>query len=245
MSNERSANTVQDLLQNLNEALYSPYFGVVLSILAYQCGLAVSKKVNHPVANPLLIAVILIIAVLQLFHIPMDAYHQGGDLINLFLAPATAALAVPIYKNLQILKSNLLPILVGTIAGSFSSMAVIFALCKLFHLDGQLTASLLSKSVTTPIAMGITEQLGGVVPIGIAAVIFTGITGSMVAPFMVKLFRVTDPVAQGVGIGTCSHAIGTTRAIAMGELQGAMSGIAMGLAGFFTVFWAFLFAILL
>ncbi len=93
--------------------------------------------------------------------------------------------------------------------------------------------------------MGVTEQLGGIVPIGIAAVIFTGITGSIVAPFMVKLFHVSDPIAQGVGIGTCSHAVGTTRAIAMGELQGAMSGIAMGLAGFFTVFWAFLFAIFL
>ena len=216
---------MQDLLQNLSEVLYSPYFGVVLSILAYQCGLVVSRKLNHPLANPLLVAVILIIAILQLFHIPMDAYNQGGELINLFLAPATAALAVPIYKNLQILKTNLIPILVG--------------------LDSQLTASLLSKSVTTPIAMGVTEQLGGIVPIGIAAVIFTGITGSIVAPFMVKLFHISDPIAQGVGIGACSHAVGTTRAIAMGELQGAMSGIAMGLAGLFTVFWAFLFALFL
>ena len=236
---------MQDLLQNLNEVLYSPYFGVVLSILAYQCGLVISRKLNHPLANPLLIAVIVIIAVLQLFHIPMEAYNQGGELINLFLAPATAALAVPIYKHLQILKTNLVPILVGTIVGSFSSMAIIFALCKVFGLDSQLTASLLSKSVTTPIAMGVTEQLGGIVPIGIAAVIFTGITGSIIAPFMVKLFHISDPIAQGVGIGTCSHAVGTTRAIAMGELQGAMSGIAMGLAGFFTVFWAFLFAIFL
>ena len=99
-------------------------------------------------------------------------------------------------------------------------MAIIFALCKVFGLDSQLTASLLSKSVTTPIAMGVTEQLGGIVPIGIAAVIFTGITGSIVAPFMVKLFHISDPIAQGVGIGACSHAVGTTRAIAMGELQG-------------------------
>lgn len=224
---------------------YSPYFGVVLSILAYQLGLAISRKVKHPIANPLLIAVIIIVAVLQIFQIPMEAFQEGGNIINLFLAPATAALAVPIYKNLQILKNNLLPILVGTVVGSFASMAVIFGLCKLFRLDTVLTASLLSKSVTTPIAMGITQQLNGIVPIGIAAVIFTGITGSVIAPFMVKLFHITDPIAQGVGIGTCSHAVGTTRAIAMGELQGAMSGIAMGLAGFFTVFWAFLFAVLL
>lgn len=236
---------MQDLLQNLNEVLYSPYFGVVLSIFMYQVGIIISRKIQNPIANPLLIAVILIIAFLKLFDIPMEAFSKGGDLINLFLAPATAALAVPIYKNLQILKANLKPILAGTIVGSFASMAVIFGLCKLFGLDNTLTASLLSKSVTTPIAMGVTEQLGGIVPIGIAAVIFTGITGSIIAPFMVKLFRVEDPVAQGVGIGTCSHAVGTTRAIAMGELQGAMSGIAMGLAGFFTVLWAFLFAAIL
>lgn len=236
---------MQDLLQNLNEVLYSPYFGVVLSIFMYQVGIIISRKIQNPIANPLLIAVILIIAFLKLFDIPMEAFSKGGDLINLFLAPATAALAVPIYKNLQILKANLKPILAGTIVGSFASMAVIFGLCKLFGLDHTLTASLLSKSVTTPIAMGVTEQLGGIVPIGIAAVIFTGITGSIIAPFMVKLFRVEDPVAQGVGIGTCSHAVGTTRAIAMGELQGAMSGIAMGLAGFFTVLWAFLFAAIL
>lgn len=236
---------MQDLLQNLNEVFYSPYFGVALSVFMYQVGILISRKVQNPIANPLLIAVILIIAFLKLFHIPIEAFQKGGDLIDLFLAPATAALAVPIYKNLQILKSNLKPILTGTIVGSFSSMAVIFGLCKLFGLDDTLTASLLSKSVTTPIAMGITEQLGGIVPIGIAAVIFTGIAGSILAPFLVKLFRIQDPVAQGVGIGTCSHAVGTTRAIAMGELQGAMSGIAMGLAGFFTVFWAFLFAALL
>lgn len=236
---------MQDLLQNLNEVLYSPYFGVVLSIFMYQVGILISRKIQNPIANPLLIAVILIIAFLKLFDIPMEAFSKGGDLINLFLAPATAALAVPIYKNLQILKANLKPILAGTIVGSFASMAVVFGLCKLFGLDHTLTASLLSKSVTTPIAMGVTEQLGGIVPIGIAAVIFTGITGSIIAPFMVKLFRVEDPVAQGVGIGTCSHAVGTTRAIAMGELQGAMSGIAMGLAGFFTVLWAFLFAAIL
>lgn len=232
-------------MQTLNDVLYSPYFGVVLSILTFEFGVFVSRKVKHPIANPLLIAVVLIVAILEVFHIPMEAFQEGGNIINLFLAPATAALAVPIYKNLQILKANLLPILMGTIVGSFSSMAIVFGLCKLFGLDQTLTASLLSKSVTTPIAMGVTEQLGGIVPIGIAAVIFTGITGSIVAPVMVKLFHITDPVAQGVGIGTCSHAVGTTRAIAMGEIQGAMSGIAIGLAGFFTVLWAFLFALVL
>lgn len=230
-------------MQALNDVLYSPYFGIVLSIFMYEFGVFISRKVHNPIANPLLIAVLLIILVLEVFHIPMDAFQEGGTIINLFLAPATAALAVPIYKNLQILKLNLKPILIGTIVGSFSSMGVIFLLCHLFGLDNTLTASLLSKSVTTPIAMGITEQLNGIVPICIAGVIFTGILGSIIAPLLVKIFHISDPIAQGVGIGACSHAVGTTRAIAMGELQGAMSGIAMGLAGFFTVLWSFLFAV--
>jgi predicted murein hydrolase (TIGR00659 family) len=230
-------------MQNLSELLYSPYFGVIATIFAYQAGVSIQKKVKHPLANPILIAVLLICTLLVTMDIPLEAYQEGGNLIYLFLAPATAALAVPIYKNWQILRLNWKPIIAGTMAGSFSSIVIVFALCKLFKLEESLTLSLLSKSVTTPIAVGITEQLGGIVPIAIAAVIFSGITGNIMAPFLVKVFRVEDPVAQGIGIGTASHAIGTTRAITMGELQGAMSGLAIGLSGLWTVFWTFLFSV--
>lgn len=230
-------------MQNLSELLYSPYFGVIATIFAYQAGVSIQKKVKHPLANPILIAVLLICTLLVIMDIPLEAYQEGGNLIYLFLAPATAALAVPIYKNWQILRLNWKPIIAGTMAGSFSSIMIVFALCKLFKLEESLTLSLLSKSVTTPIAVGITEQLGGIVPIAIAAVIFSGITGNIMAPFLVKVFRVEDPVAQGIGIGTASHAIGTTRAITMGELQGAMSGLAIGLSGLWTVFWTFLFSV--
>lgn len=230
-------------MQNLSELLYSPYFGVIATIFAYQAGVSIQKKVKHPLANPILIAVLLICTLLVTMDIPLEAYQEGGNLIYLFLAPATAALAVPIYKNWQILRLNWKPIIAGTMAGSFSSIVIVFALCKLFKVEESLTLSLLSKSVTTPIAVGITEQLGGIVPIAIAAVIFSGITGNIMAPFLVKVFRVEDPVAQGIGIGTASHAIGTTRAITMGELQGAMSGLAIGLSGLWTVFWTFLFSV--
>ena len=230
-------------MQNLSELLYSPYFGVIATIFAYQAGISIQKKVKHPLANPILIAVLLICTLLVIMDIPLEAYQEGGNLIYLFLAPATAALAVPIYKNWQILRLNWKPIIAGTMAGSFSSIVIVFALCKLFKLEESLTLSLLSKSVTTPIAVGITEQFGGIVPIAIAAVIFSGITGNIMAPFLVKVFRVEDPVAQGIGIGTASHAIGTTRAITMGELQGAMSGLAIGLSGLWTVFWTFLFSV--
>ena len=229
----------------MNELFYSPYFGVILSIFAFEFGVALSRRFQTPLANPLLIAVILIIGILQIFHIPPEAFNQGGDLIALFLAPATAALAVPIYKNLQILKANLLPILVGTLVGSASSMTIILLLCKLCGFDAQIEASLISKSVTTPIAMAVTQQLGGIVPIIIPAVIFTGILGSIIAPSLIKLFKITNPIAQGVGIGTCSHAVGTTRAVALGEVQGAMSGIAMGLSGVITVLLSYVFVPLL
>ena len=229
----------------MNELFYSPYFGVILSIFAFEFGVALSRRFQTPLANPLLIAVILIIGILQIFHIPTEAFNQGGDLIALFLAPATAALAVPIYKNLQILKANLLPILVGTLVGSASSMTIILLLCKLCGFDAQIEASLISKSVTSPIAMAVTQQLGGIVPIIIPAVIFTGILGSIIAPSLIKLFKITNPIAQGVGIGTCSHAVGTTRAVALGEVQGAMSGIAMGLSGVITVLLSYVFVPLL
>lgn len=207
-------------MENLSELLYSPYFGVVLTVFAYQIGISIQKKAKHPLANPILIAVLLIIGLLVAFDIPLEAYQQGGNLIYLFLAPATAALAVPIYKNWQILRLNWKPILAGTMAGSLASIVIVFGLCRLFQLDETLTASLLSKSVTTPIAADITEQLGGIVPIAIAAVIVSGITGNIMAPFLIKLFRVEDPVAQGIGIGTASHAIGTTLQFAYGNGTG-------------------------
>lgn len=229
----------------MSDVLYSPYFGVVLSIFAFEIGVVINKRFPTPLANPMLIAVIIIIAILQIFHIPTEAYNQGGDLIALFLAPATAALAVPIYKNLQILKANLLPILVGTIVGSASSMGIILLLCKLCGFDASIEASLLAKSVTMPIALAVTEQLGGITPIIIPAVVFTGILGAILAPVLIKLFKITDPIAQGVGIGACSHALGTTRAVTLGEIQGAMSGIAMGLSGVITVLLSYLFQLLL
>lgn len=229
----------------LEEVFYSPYFGVGLAIVAFQIGVSVSKRWKTSLANPLLIATIFVVCFLKLLHIPIAAFMEGGDLISLFLAPATAALAVPIYKNLQVLKQNILPVVIGTLVGSLSSMIVIFFLCHLFGLSDTINLSMLSKSTTLPIAIGVTEQLGGIVPITIVCVIFTGIFGSISAPWLIKLFHIHDAVAQGVAIGTSSHAVGTTKAVQLGELQGAMSGIAMGLAGLFTVFWALLLLLLI
>ena len=210
-------------------------FGIVLSIAAFMLGVWLNRKTKLPLFNPLLIAVMLIVAVLLLFGIPLDNFRKGAQFISVFLAPATASLAVSIYNQRKILGQYFAPVVIGCFAGSVASMVSAYLLCKAFGLEDALVATMLPKSVTTPIAMGICEGLGGIVPVTVAAVILTGIVGAMTAPLMVKLFRVKGPIAQGVAIGTCSHAIGTTKAMEMGELQGAMSSIAIGVAGLITV----------
>lgn len=219
----------------MRELLASPYFGIFLSIAAYALGCGLNRKFRTPLCNPLLIAIVLVVGVLLIFRIPYEAYNAGGEIISLFLAPATACLAVGIYAKLAVLKQYWLPILVGAVAGSASSMLSVYALCRLLGLDEQLTVSLLPKSVTTPIAVGIVESAGGLTPITVVAVIVTGILGAILAPTMIRLFRISDSVAAGLAIGACSHAVGTSKAVELGEVEGAMSGLAIGVCGVVTV----------
>lgn len=219
----------------MKDVLMSPLFGIVLSVLAFEIGLFINKKTGSPLCNPLLIAVALIIVVLKLFRIPLECYQQGGNVIAIFLAPATASLALSVYGQIKQLKRHLLPVVAGCFVGSCASVASVLLLCRLFHLDETLIASLIPKSVTTPIAIELSAQAGGVPAFTVAAVICTGILGAIISPLLIKLFRVKDPVARGVAIGTSSHAIGTTKALELGELEGAMSGISIGVAGIATV----------
>ena len=202
------------------ELCKSPFFGVALSIVAFWIGERIHKKTGLSICNPIIIAIVLIIGVLLIFRIPYSYYQEGGALIDLFLAPATACLAVSIYTKLQLLKENWLPILIGCAMGSLASMASIFGMCRLLGLDEQLTASLLPKSVT------------------IVAVIFTGILGSVFAPLLIRLFRVKEPLEAGTAIGACSHAVGTSKAVELGETEGAMSGLAIGVCGIMTVLFS-------
>lgn len=222
----------------MKELMESPYFGVALSVIAFWFGEKLQRKLKTPICNPLIIAIVLIVGILLIFDIPYDIYNVGGALINMFLAPATACLAVAIYTKIDILKQYWLPILVGCTVGSAASMGSIYVMCKLFGLDQSMTVSLLPKSVTTPIAVSISEPGGGVVPITVVAVIFTGILGSICAPMLIKLFHVSDSVAAGLAIGACSHAVGTSKAIEIGEIEGAMSGLAIGICGIITVLFS-------
>lgn len=220
------------------EVTASPFFGIAISILAFAIGIWVQKKTGLIICNPLIIAIVLVSGVLLIFKIPYEHYNEGGSIINMFLAPATSCLAVSIYTRVELLKKNWLPILVGCTAGSLTSMGSVLLLCRLFGLDETMTVSLLPKSVTTPIAVSISESHGGLVPITVVAVIITGILGSILAPWLIRIFRVKDSVAAGLAIGACSHAMGTSKAMELGETEGAMSGLAIGICGIVTVIFS-------
>ena len=212
---------------------------VALIFIIFYGGFGMSWRRAKPVMVPAVLlstlGVVLTAGVLLLFRIPYESYNQGGELINLFLSPATACLAVAIYGKLQLLKEHWLPILVGCTVGSAASMGSILLLCRLFGLDEAMTVSLLPKSVTTPIALSVSQAHGGIGSITVVAVLITGIFGSIAAPLLIKLFRVRDPMAAGLAIGACSHAVGTSRALELGETEGAMSGLAIGVCGIVTV----------
>ena len=218
----------------LDTLLSSPFFGLTLTAAAWCFGCWVQKKTGMLLCNPLLIAVALIIAVLSVFRIPYETYSAGGNFIHLMLGPVTAVLALNIYNQRAILREHFLPVLAGCLVGSLTSLASVLSLCNLFHVDEALAASLMPKSVTTAIAMGIAESHGGVAGIAAAAVMVAGITGAIFAPLFAKLFHITEPAAEGLAIGACSHALGTTRALEIGPVQGAMSSIAICVCGILT-----------
>ena len=225
----------------MNELWASPFFGIAVSILAFWIGVKLQERLKSVLCNPLLIAIVLIAGLLSVFKIPYESYNAGGAIINMFLAPATACLAVSIYSKIQILKENWLPIVVGCTVGSVTSMGSVYLLCRLFRLDKAMTASLIPKSITTPIAVEVSAAHGGIVPVTVIAIIFTGILGSIFAPLLIRIFQVKDPVAAGLSIGACSHAVGTSRAVQLGETQGAMSGLAIGICGIITVIVSMVF----
>ena len=214
--------------------LSSPFLGLFLSAAAWCAGCWLQKKTGLLLCNPLLVAAALIIAALSLLRIPYESYALGGDFIKLMLGPVTAVLALNIYNQRDILRENFLPVLAGCLAGSLTSVGSVLLLCRLFRVEESLTASLLPKSVTTAIAIGVAESQGGVGGIAAAAVIITGLIGAVLAPLFARVFHVTQPVAEGLAIGACSHALGTARAMEIGQVQGAMSSIAICVCGIMT-----------
>lgn len=209
----------------------SPFFGLTLSALAWCFGSWVRRKTGSILCNPMIFAVGGIILFLVLTGIPYAHYAVGGDIIKMMLSPVTVVLAFNIYNQRKVLGEYFIPVLVGCTVGSAVSMGSILGLCYLLDIDRVLTVSMMPKSCTTAIAIGIAESNGGVAGLAAAGVMIAGLTGAVFAPVFSKLFRIKDPVAEGLAIGACSHALGTTKAMEIGPVQGAMSSIAICLCG--------------
>ena len=230
----------------MNEfAASSVFFGVFVTLAAYFLGLKVKEKTGLAIMNPLLIAIVLVMLLLRGLDIDYAAYNQSARLVSSLLTPATVCLAVPLYEQLQLLKRHKAAILTGVISGVLTSLICVLVLAMLFRLDHAAYVTLLPKSITTAIGMGVSEQLGGHVSITVAVIIITGVIGNMIAESMCRAFHITEPIARGVAIGTASHAIGTTRAMEMGEVEGAMSSLSIVVAGVLTVAGASVFSLLL
>ena len=220
----------------------STFFGVFISIMGYELGLFLKKTFKKAIFNPLLISILFVIVVLLLFHVDYGSYNNGAKYLSYLLTPATVCLAIPLYEQLNLLKQNMKAILTGIVSGVLTSLGSIFLFSLLFHFTHQQYATLLPKSITTAIGMGISEELGGIVTITVTVIIVTGVIGNIIAESVCRLFHIEDPIAKGIAIGTSAHAIGTSKALEMGEIEGAMSSLAIAVAGLMTVIGAGIFA---
>ncbi len=220
----------------------SVFFGVVVSVLSYGLGCALQKKFHCALLNPLLISVAATIGVLVLTGVDYELYYDGAKYLSYLLTPATVCLAVPLYEQLELLKKNAMAIMIGIVSGVVTALLCIFAMAKLFGLSHAEYVTLLPKSITTAIGIGVSEELGGYVTLTVAIIIITGLLGNMFAPFILRVCHIQEPIAKGISIGTASHAVGTAKAMEMGEVEGAMSSLSIAVAGILTVIGASIFA---
>ena len=228
------------MLKFLNE---STFFGLFISIGAYFAGWLLNKKFKKDFVNPLIIAVILVIAFVLISGMDFEAYEKQASFLNYLLTPATICLAIPLYKQLGILKKNLVAVSVAVVAGSVAAMLSILLVSLVFGVTHEIYVSLLPKSITTAIGMGVSEELGGVQEIAVAVIVVTGVIGAMIGKPLCKLFKISNPVAVGLAFGVSAHAVGTSKALEIGEIEGAMSGLAIVVTGILTVALSPLFAL--
>lgn len=220
----------------------SAYFGVTVSLIGYGAGIMLKKKFKYAFLNPLLISIIFVIGVVMLCGVDYESYENSAQYLSYLLTPATVCLAVLLYQQMTLLKKNLAAVACGILAGVLASLGSVLLLAFLFGLEHDVYVTLLPKSITTAIGMGVSEELGGLVTITVAVIIVTGVIGNVIGEAVCKLFRIYEPIAKGLALGTSSHAIGTAKALEMGEVEGAMSSLAIAVAGLLTVIGASVFA---
>ena len=220
----------------MNELLLnSGYFGFVITLGAYLLGLQVKRKTKLAIMNPLLVAVTLIILFLVVFRIDYEVYQKGSQYVSYLLTPATVCLASPLYRQLRLLKDHLAAVAGGIASGVLASILSIYAMSRLFGLSHEYYVTLLPKSITTAIGMGVSQEAGGIVVLTVVSIILTGILGNVIGEAVFRLFSISDPIAKGLALGTSAHAIGTAKALELGEIEGAMSSLAIAVAGLLTV----------
>ncbi len=216
----------------LKESLYC---GVVVSLLAYWFGTWIRGRFGLAVLNPILVAVVIVIGFLKGTNVDYSSYMEGARYISYLLTPATVCLAIPLYKQLALLRQNLVAVAAGIFAGVVASAASIFLLCLIFGLDHVYYVTLLPKSITTAIGMGVSEAAGGIVSVTVVCIIVTGILGNVIGEMVFKIIKLDNPIARGLAMGTAAHAVGTAKALEMGEIEGAMSSLSVAVAGLLTV----------
>ena len=218
----------------MTQLIDNPIFGVLITLMAYEAGLYLQRRTGIALLNPLLISTVLIILFLAISGIEYERYNTGGKIVSFFITPATVALAVPLYRNFKLLRANLWPIFLGITAGVLVNFISLYLLVEYTDLGKEMFYTLVPKSVTTPIGIELSQQIGGIPQITIAAIIISGLTGVILGPVIFRIFRISDKVARGIAYGTTSHALGTTKALEEGEIEGSMSGLSIGIAGLLT-----------
>lgn len=227
-------------MNNLLET--SLFAGVSISLVSYMIGLALKKKFKLGIFNPLLISIIFTIVILVCTNVDYETYNKGAVYLSWFLTPATVCLAIPLYEQWQLLKRNFKAVILGISAGVLTSLCTVLILAKLMKMTHREYVTLLPKSITTAIGMGVSEELGGYVTITVAVIVVTGVLGNIFGELICKIFKITEPISKGLALGASSHAIGTAKAIEMGEIEGAMSSLAIAVTGILTVVLASVFA---
>lgn len=218
------------------ESVFSGHlFGITLTIIFYIISQSIFKRLKTSLFNPILFSTLFIIIFLKVFNISYDTYNIGASFLTTLITPATIVLAVPLYRNFELLKKHYISIISGIIVGNTVNCLIIAYTCKFLDYEYALTASFMPKSVTTAIAIDLAKNLGGIESISIVLVIITGITGAVVGPIIYNFLNVDDHVAIGVSLGTSAHAVGTSKAVEIGEKAGAISGLSIGLTGIYVM----------
>ncbi len=216
--------------------------GAVISLAAYFAGMYLRKKWDRSFLNPLLISIVITIIFVIICKIDYNTYYEGAKYISYLLTPATVCLAIPLYEQFQILKNNWKAIIAGVTAGALTSLTTVLVLALVFKFSHEEYVTFLPKSITTAIGMAVSEEQGGYVAVTVAVIIVTGILGNVCGDLILKIFRIEEPIAKGIALGTASHAIGTSKAMELGEIEGALSSLAVVVAGILTVVGASIYS---